>query len=109
MVKKNNGKCVVKRSTCVEVKGCACVKSACEDGAGMRRKMAQVKLACRLASARLNAVRCGGGMTRFSHHSGYTLDDPPRGLRREDAQAGAAGPYHTKNPLHTYIRKLNNP
>ena len=31
--------------------------------------MAQVKLACRPASARLNTVRCGGGMTPFSLHN----------------------------------------
>ena len=39
-----------------------------EDGAG-KGKMAQGKIARRLASTRLNAVRCGGGMTPFSHHN----------------------------------------
>ena len=34
------------------------------------KKMAQGKIARRLAFARLNAVRCGGGMTPFSHHTG---------------------------------------
>ena len=59
---------------CVE-KGCACGKSACkEDGAGMRKKTAQVKLACRPTSTRLNTVRWGGGMTPFSHRTGYGVD-----------------------------------
>ena len=58
-----------------EEKGCACGKSACEeDGAGMVKKMAQVKLACRPASARLNTVRCDGGMTPFFHHTGIDLE-----------------------------------
>ena len=40
-----------------------------EDCAGVGKKIAQVKLVCRPASARLNTVRCGGGMTSFSYHS----------------------------------------
>ena len=45
-------------------------KSVCkEDGAGKGKKMAQGKIACRPAFARLNAIRCGGGMTPFSHHN----------------------------------------
>ena len=65
-MKRNDGKekCVVER------KGCASGKSACkEDGAGMGNEMAQVKLAYRPASARLNTVRCDGGMALFSHHT----------------------------------------
>ena len=46
-------------------------KSVCkEDGVGEDKEDAQGKIARRLAFARLNAVRCGGGMTPFSHHSG---------------------------------------
>ena len=38
------------------------------------KKMAQGKIARRLAFARLNAVRCGGGMTPFSHHTALRRD-----------------------------------
>ena len=51
-----------------------CKKGACKDGEGMGKKMAHVQLACHPASARLNTVRCGGGMTPFSHNGVAILD-----------------------------------
>ena len=57
------------RKAC-ENRGTRVYKSVCkEDGAGKGKKMAQGKIVHRLAFARLNAVRCGGGMTPFSHHT----------------------------------------
>ena len=45
-------------------------KSVCkEDDADEGKKMAQGKIARRLASARLNAFRCDGGKTPFSHYN----------------------------------------
>ena len=50
--------------------GGACVQKRVKKMAQVKiKKMAQGKIARRLAFARLNAVRCGGGMTPFSHHN----------------------------------------
>ena len=49
-----------------------CTKACVKKMAQVKiKKMAQGKIARRLAFARLNAVRCGGGMTPFSHHTGW--------------------------------------
>ena len=50
-----------------------CASVCKEDGTGEGKKMAQGKIARRLASARLNAVRCGSGKTPFSHHALITF------------------------------------
>ena len=61
-----NGCCTEKRARIgVRVWTKVCVKMA----QVKIKKMAQGKIARRLAFARLHAVRCGGGMTPFSHHN----------------------------------------
>ena len=64
--------------------GGACVQKRVKKMAQVKiKKMAQGKIARRLAFARLNAVRCGGGMTPFSHHTALRRDQSAPFTRRE--------------------------
>ena len=54
----------MKRRACLRERGTR-KKRVCKDGAGMGKKMAQVKLACRSASARLNTDDVVVGCPRF--------------------------------------------